>query len=285
MSKAREPIAYRVTDEAYMKMPSVYHYPNSVVFGSLSSLSNIYPSDYFYVDMNNIYSPGVQNTITAFNMPIASGWTQQTAKYVNWKVRSCSVEVTITMDSGDTGGEQADLHFAIVPLSSALNAIGPVLLWDTWRLQPYFKEFHLGSALAGQKTVRKCKHFISIAKAQGVDAFNQRITNTVTAGAGSTPPTSKPTWWCMMFAPNATTASACRYSVEIKATYYVEWSLHLPIAPAFPADAEETKIRDDEKDAEDGDTPMLEAMAAASIEEKKDLPIPSPPISKGWFGG
>lgn len=269
LSKRREPAEYKITDESFMKMKSNYVYPNSIVYGTLGpGISNINPSDYWYVDINNLYSPGSQNAITSFAMPVSTGYTQMNALYGYWKVRSCALSCTVTLDSPDVGGEMPDLHFAIVPMSDANNFAAPTISWAQWRLQPYFREVHIGPAIAGQKVARTIKHFISCGKIQGIDVINQKMTTTGTTGTSSTPPTQKPTFWCMMYAPNTSTSSSCRYSIELNATYYVEWSSRRMMAFSFDEDKKETLERtlvEDEKDAEE------------EGKEEKEYEMPGPP--------
>lgn len=222
----------KLKDTAMMKMTTQLAYTSggsgTIVMGTLQPFTpgNANPLDYAYFTMNDIVTPGLQNSIVSFTFPPATGYSIMSGNYNYWKVRSCAIDFYMEFSSmprpdGSTA-TLMDAHVACIPMSTNNNTLGPTLPWTQWRLQPYWKEKRVNISETGS-TRCHLKHFVPINKINGYTTTTMDLTTGSTTGSGSTPPTMKPTWWFMTGAPNYSESQEVRYTLTTKMTFYVQW--------------------------------------------------------------
>jgi len=227
----RWPVINRLPEHALRKMVTYHNAPTVWTFGDgggggVVSTSTTAPRDYFYIDLNNCYTPGSQNSATAVPIPAASGFTQMNDYYRQWHVLGCKVDVKcVVQTSGDGGGTGlgCQLEIGMAAMTSANNTASPTLDWDVWKRQRYFKKkdivFGRSNSIVEQAHISM---YVRPDEIEGLTGATTDFAGALYYGTGTTPPTTKPTMWIMIFGLTPQ-SNPIQYVLYFSLTYYVKW--------------------------------------------------------------
>lgn len=294
----RWPTINRITDHALRKHETFFDCPTVWTYGQgggggSTGTTAVQPKDFFYVDINNIYSPGTQNLAGAVSIPTASGFSQMNTLYRYWHVVGAKIRAKITIQSsGASGGvgEGPQFEIGVAAMSDINNSTTPNIDWQQWQRQRYFKRRNV---VFGKNTAGVLSGVVSMyVRPDEIDAMTVPTSDFVGSihyGTGTTPPTGKPTWWVMIYAQVPSGGVTVVYVMSFHVTYYVKWvspvmvpTLSLTdLEPSMPTglSLEEVKEGKEEKKESEDDEEKLEAemfRLSEKAEKWKVVETPTP---------
>lgn len=281
------PVIDRLTEHATRKHVTNYYDPTVWTFGTgggggVVSTSEVAPRDYFYVDCNNIYTPGVQNSATSIPIPAASGFTQMNALYRMWHVEGVKYKVKIVVQtSGDGGGTGlgAQYELGLAAMSNFNNGASPTIDWDDWKRQRYFKKTPI--VFGKDRSVvenASLEMYVRPDEIDGLTTSTAEYAGAAYFGIDTTPPTQKPTFWVMVFGLKSQ-SQIFQYVLYHELTYYVKW-----VNPKMVPSTSLRAILDGESLPDEVEGEEKKEEKEEEKKEEKESSLPATPLSLAPLG-